>query len=134
MLRRKIKLTTSSGFHYRIAFHGQHPESRPSSTLRSLFRVYPHSPVRSRFPSTSPNGRADSRWRSSIKDVIRRLRLPARFLDIIDIGSRLAPFLRSLQERRANDGLVAHDMRVVIWVRGAVRAVEAINGVVSDRC
>jgi hypothetical protein len=83
------------------------------------------SPCASDGPHTVPPS-ALLRWRS-LKDIIRRLRLPGPLLDPKDLGVRLAPLLGVLQQGGADDDLVAHDVLVVVGVGGAGGAVEAIN-------
>ncbi len=65
--------------------------------------------------------------RCGIKDVVRRLRLPAPFLDSKDLRTRLAPLLSIFQKGCADDNLVAQDMLVMIGMGGAVGTVETIH-------
>lgn len=61
--------------------------------------------------------------------MIRRLWLPCPLLATIDLCSRLSPFLRILQESSTDDDLVAHDVLMMVGMRGAVRAIEAVDRV-----
>ncbi len=65
--------------------------------------------------------------------MLRRLRLPAPFLDPEDLRTRFTPFLRPLQQSGTDDDLVAYDMRVVVGVGGAVGVVETIDRVAWEK-
>ena len=76
------------------------------------------------LPSRTPDLR---RWRL-LKDIPTDLRLPGQFLLAVDLGGRLAPLVAALEQRGAHDdGVGAHDVLVVVGVRGAGRAEVAVG-------
>jgi hypothetical protein len=114
-----------------------HFTSKPICSPTHLLIHPPRLPLTSSFPAAPLNPRPPSSYtlllrRRSIKDIIPRLRLPLPLLDAEDLRAGLPPLLRVLQQRGADDDLVAHDVLVVVGVRGAVGAVEAVYRVACD--